>query len=67
MITPSAIKVMAEYLDASERLAAATEDLIKAHDARRAGLLGNCAQFEEVAAIRLKVYRAARANWENLQ
>lgn len=67
MITPSAIKVMAEYLDASERLADATDDLIKAHDARRAGLLGNCAQFEEVAAIRLKVYRAARTNWENLQ
>ena len=67
MITPTAIKVMSEYLDASERLADATEDLIKAHDARRAGLLGNCAQFEGIAAIRLKEYRAARANWENLQ
>ena len=67
MLTPSSIKVMAEYLDASERLADALDDLIKANAARRAGLLGNTTQFDEVAAIRLKVYRQARSNWENLQ
>ena len=67
MITPSAIKVMAEYLDASERLADATDDLINANIMRRNGQIGNTTQFEEVAALRLKVYRQARHNWENLQ
>ena len=66
-MTPNQVRVMAAYFEATERLADATDDLIKAHEARRAGLLGNCAQFEEVAAIRLKVYRQARHNWENLQ
>ena len=64
MINPQLILAMAEYLDASEALADATEDLIKAH---AAGLSGDYSQFEEVAAIRLKVYRLARHNWENLQ
>lgn len=67
MLNPQLVLAMAEYLNASEALADATDDLIKAHAARCAGLLGNCAQFEEVAAIRLKVYRQARHNWENLQ
>ena len=67
MLNPKLVLAMADYLNASEALADATDDLIKAHNDRRAGLLGNCAQFEEVAAIRLKVYRAARSNWENLQ
>ena len=66
MLNPQLVLAMAEYLNASEALADATDDLIKAHAARRAGLLGNCAQFEEVAAIRLKVYRQARADYENL-
>ena len=67
MLNPQLVLAMAEYLNASEALADATDDLIKAEAARRAGLLGNTAQFEEVAAIRLKVYRQARHNWENLQ
>lgn len=68
MLNHSHIRAMAKYLAASEALADATDDLIKAHDdARRAGLLGNTTQFEEVALIRLKVYRQARHNWENLQ
>lgn len=67
MLNPQLVLAMANYLTASEALADATEDLIRAHAARRAGLLGNCAQFEEVAEIRLKVYRQARSNWENLQ
>ena len=61
------VRVMAAYFEASERLADATDDLIKAHAARRAGLLGNCAQFaEEVLKIRLAAYRKARADYEAL-
>ena len=67
MLNPQLVLAMAEYLNASEALADATDDLIKAHASRRAGLMGDCAQFEEMAAIRLKVYRLARHNWENLQ
>ena len=67
MLNPQLVLAMADYLNASEALADATDDLIKAEDARRAGLLGNTTQFEEVALIRLKVYRQARHNWENLQ
>ena len=67
-MTPKQVKVMAaiSLFEAAERLADATDDLIKAHAARRAGLMSNFAQFEEVAAIRLKVYRQARADYENL-
>ena len=65
-MTPKQVRVMAAYFEATERLADATDDLIKAHAARRAGLLGNCAQFDEVAAFRLQLYRQARADYENL-
>ena len=65
-MTPKQVRIMAAYFDASERLADATDDLIKAHAARRTGLLGNCAQFEEVAKIRLAIYRRARADYEAL-
>ena len=67
MLNPQLVIVMAEYLRASEALADATDDLIKAEAARRAGLMSNFTQFEEVAAFRLKVYRQARHNWENMQ
>ena len=67
MLNPQLVLAMAEYLNASESLADATDDLIKAQECRRAGLMGNTTQFEEVALIRLKVYRQARHNWENLQ
>ena len=67
MLNPQLVLAMAEYLNASESLADATDDLIKAEAARRAGLLCNTARFEEVAAFRLKVYRQARRHWENLQ
>ena len=63
---PKQVKVMAAYFEATEQLADATDDLIKAHAARRAGLLGNFAQFEEVAKIRLAAYRKARADYEAL-
>lgn len=65
-MTPKQVRVMAAYFEATERLADATDDLIKAHDARRAGLLGNCAQFEARAEMRLRVYRQARADYESL-
>ena len=65
-MTPKQVKVMADYFEATERLADATDELIKAHAACRAGLLGNCDQFEEVAKIRLAIYRQARANYESL-
>ena len=67
MLNPQLVLAMADYLKASEALADATDDLLKAEAARRTGLLGNTAQFEEVAAFRLKVFRQARHNWENLQ
>ena len=65
-MTPKQVRVMAAYLEATEQLADATDDLIKAHAARRAGLLGNCDRFEEVAKIRLAAYRQARADYESL-
>ena len=65
-MTPKQVRVMAAYFEATERLADAIDDLIKAHAARRAGLLGNCDQFEEVAEFYLKVYRQARADYESL-
>jgi hypothetical protein len=67
MLNPQLVLAMAEYLKASEALADATDDLINATEMRRKGQIGNTTQFEEVALIRLKVYRQARRNWENLQ
>lgn len=67
MLNPQLVLAMAEYLNASEALADATEDLINASIMRRNGQIGNTTQFEEVALIRLKVYRQARHNWENMQ
>ena len=65
-MTPKQVRVMAAYFEATERLADATDDLIKAEAARRQGLVCNTTQFEEMAALRLKVYRQARADYENL-
>lgn len=66
IMTPKQVRVMAAYFEATEQLADATDDLVKAHAARRSGLLGNCAQFEEVAKIRLAAYHQARAEYEAL-
>ena len=68
MMTPKQIRAMAAYFDAAEELADAVDELIKAHVARREGLLGNCAQFEEVAtaAVTLFRMRQARADYESL-
>ena len=57
---------MAAYFEATEQLADATDDLIKANAARREGLLGNCTQFELLVEIRLRVSRQARADYEAL-
>ena len=65
-MTPKQVRVMAAYFEATERLAYATDDLINASKLTRSGLVVNCPQFEEVAAIRLRVYRQARADYENL-
>ena len=65
-MTPAQTQVWARYHQASEMLADATDDLIRAHERRRAGLVGNCAEFEEVAKIRLAIYRQARADYESL-
>ena len=64
MLNPQLVLAMAEYMNASEALADATDDLIR--------VSGNYYDDEterltEVAAIRLRVYRQARHNWENLQ
>lgn len=67
MLSPKSVLAMAAYLNSSEALADATEDLIKANSMYRAGHITSAKQFEDVAKIRLDVYRQARANWENLR
>lgn len=65
-MTPKQMRIMAAYFEASEKLADATDAMIKAHEAHRAGLIGNCGPFEEVAKIRLALDRKARAEYEGL-
>lgn len=66
-MTPKQVRVMAAYFEATEQLADATDNLVQAHAAQRAGLRGNCARFaEELAKIRLAAYRKARADYEAL-
>ena len=65
-MTPKQVKVMAAYFEATERLADATDDLIQAQAAQRAGMVCNCVRFEEVVRIRLAAYRRARADYEAL-
>ena len=66
MMTPKQVQVVAAYFEATERLADATDELIQAEQARRAGMICNTARFEEVAKIRLSIYRPARADYEAL-
>ena len=66
-MTPKQVKVMAAYFEATEQLADATDNLVQAHAAQRAGLRGNCPRFaEEVVKILLAAYRQARADYEAL-
>ena len=66
-MTPHQAQVWARYHQASEMLADATDDMIRAHERRRAGLLGNCAEQENVVRALLANYRAARAAMEALR
>lgn len=66
MMTPKQVKVMAAYFEAAEQLADATDNLVQANEARKAGRLGNCALFEEAVKIRLAAYRQARADYEDM-
>ena len=64
MLNPQLVLAMAEYLNASEALADATDDLIR--------VSGNhydddMQRLTDVAKMRLQEYRQARHNWENLQ
>ena len=52
---------------ASEMLADATDDLIQAHECRRAGIVGNCSEQEAIVRGLLANYRARRAAMEALR
>ena len=67
MLNPQLVLAMAEYLKASDALADALDDLIEANANKRQGLIDNTIKLDEVASLRLRVYRQARSNWENLQ
>ena len=66
VMTPRQADIWQAYHQASEMLADATDDLIRAHERRRAGLVGNCADKEELAEGLLANYRACRAAIESL-
>ena len=52
---------------ASEMLADATDDLIQAHECRRAGIVGNCSEQEAIVRGLLANYRTCRAAMEALR
>lgn len=60
-------QVWARYHKASEMLADAMDESIRAEQSRRAGLLGNTARYEQIAIEALAEYRAARAAMEALR
>ncbi len=60
-MTPQQAQVWARYHKASEMLADATDELIRAEKERRAGMIGNTALQEQIAILALDEYRAARA------
>lgn len=59
-------QVWARYHKASELLADAADEFIRAEQSRRAGQLGNTARYEQIAIGALAEYRAARAAMESL-
>lgn len=65
-MTPQQAQVWARYHKASEMLADATDELILAEQARRAGLICNTVRYEKIAIGALAEYRAARADYEAL-
>lgn len=66
-MTPHHADVWQAYHQASEMLADATDDLIRAHERRRAGLVGNYAEQEAIVEGLLANYRACRAAMEALR
>ena len=65
-MTPNQADVWQAYYQASEMLADATDELLRAHECRRAGLVGSCAEQEIVVEGLLANYRACRAAIESL-
>ena len=65
-MTPNQAQVWTRYHKAGEMLADATDDLIRAHERRRAGLVGNCAEQEAIVEGLLANYRVCRAAIESL-
>ena len=65
-MTPHQADIWQAYHQASEMLADATDDLIRAHERRRAGLTGNCDKQEAVVKGLLSNYRVCRAAMEAL-
>lgn len=59
-------QVWARYHKASELLADATDEFIRAEQGHRSGLIGNTARYEQIAIGALAEYRAARAAMESL-
>ena len=66
-MTPKEADIWKAYHHATEMLADATEDLILAHECRRAGLICNCADQEAVVLELLANYRACRAAVEAMR
>ena len=65
-MTPQQTQVWTRYHKASEMLAAATDNLILAQQAKRAGLICNTTRYEQIAIGALAEYRARRAAMEAL-
>lgn len=66
-MTPQQAQVWARYHKASEMLADAADELIRAEQSRRAGLICNTYRYEQIAIGALDEYRAARAAMEALR
>lgn len=66
-MTPQQAQVWARYHKASEMLADATDELIRAERCRRDGMICNTARYEQIAIGALAEYRAARAAMEALR
>ena len=66
IMTPKQADVWQAYHQASEMLADATETLLGLRKQQRDGLIGNCAEQEDIVLGLLANYRACRAAMEAL-
>ena len=66
-MTPQQTQVWTRYHKANETLADATDTLIRAQQAMRAGLVCNTTRYEQIAIGALAEYRACRAAMEALR